>query len=102
MLLRGTTRVATVAEFASSTSTGSVLGGDCAATKLGTSRQADMRKLAAADGDRPITARQIVCVRNSRYLSGISTPKTLAPTAHRFAQEVATQISGSAVVHCCH
>src|SRR5207248_6121801 len=73
MLLRGTKSFATVAEFASSTSTGSVFCGDCAATKLGTSRQANMRKLAAADGDRPITGLRILFVRNPRHLSGIST-----------------------------
>src|SRR5215470_12814079 len=71
MLLRGTKSVATAAEFASSTSTGSVFCGDCAATKLGTSRQANVRT--AADGDPPITGLRTVFVRNLSHLSGIST-----------------------------
>src|SRR5438067_1203053 len=84
MLLRGTKSVATVAEFASSTSTGSVFCGDCAAAKFGPSRQANIRT--AADGDRLITSLRIVFIRNLRHLSGISTSKTLVPIAYELEQ----------------
>src|SRR6266540_590588 len=74
MLLRGTTSVATLTEFASRTSTRSVFCRDCAAAKLGTSRLTRIR-LAAVDEDRPITDLRFVFVSNLRYVSGISTWK---------------------------
>src|SRR6185436_1115475 len=83
MLLRGTKSVATLAELASSTSTGSVGCGDCAPTKFGRTRQAKIIKFAAADGNRPIAGLRMVFMSNPRYLAGISISKTWPPAAHQ-------------------